>query len=122
MLCFVVFTSTVNIRFNGRELLDAKEEEEEEDVDDPEGEFSFDYIDEYSKTKHKAERLVLRGSQDMKTCSLRLGGVYGPGERCLLPRSARFIRSGLMDVAYCLPDDLKIDFLHVDNAVQVPFS
>ena len=26
--------------------------------------------------------------------------------------------SGLMRLAYCLPDDLRIDFLHVDNAVQ----
>ncbi len=28
------------------------------------------------------------------------------------------MRSGLMDVAYCVPDHLRIDFLHIDNAVQ----
>ncbi len=62
----LVFTSTVNIRFTGEELLDASEEDHEEEEED------LTYLDEYSRTKHEAERIVLSANgENLKTCSLR---------------------------------------------------
>ncbi len=48
----------------------------------------------------------------------RLGGVYGPGEKTILQRSLDLMRSKIGYVSFCHRQDLKIDFLHIDNAVQ----
>ena len=49
--------------------------------------------DNYSRTKSIAEQEVLHqngckvsGGKTLKTCALRLAGVYGPGEQRHLPR------------------------------------
>ena len=50
--------------------------------------------DYYSRTKAIAEQKVLAangapfssGAEELRTCALRLAGVYGPGEQRHLPR------------------------------------
>ena len=48
----------------------------------------------------------------------RLGGVYGPGEQTILGRSLKLMSTKLGFLSFCHRRDLKIDFLHIDNAVQ----
>lgn len=51
-------------------------------------------MDHYSKTKRIAEQKVLEADKEnvLRTCALRLGGVYGVGEQRHIPRVVvRFI-------------------------------
>lgn len=47
-----------------------------------------------------------------------MGGVYGPYEKTILERSLYLMSSKLGYLSFCHRKDLKIDFLHIDNAVQ----
>lgn len=81
-----------------------------------------EHKDHYSMTKQVAEELVLASSGKaqpngvMRTCSLRLNGIYGPHEQRHLPRSIAIMRKGWFKAGYCL--DTKQDMVHIDNAVQ----
>jgi nucleoside-diphosphate-sugar epimerase len=48
------------------------------------------HVDHYSRTKAVAEMKVLAANSEvqpvLRTCALRLAGVYGPGEERHLPR------------------------------------
>jgi len=50
------------------------------------------HVDHYSRTKAIAEMKILNannsgaGEQILRTCAIRLAGVYGPGEQRHLPR------------------------------------
>ena len=48
----------------------------------------------------------------------RMGGVYGPNEKTILARSLYLMSTRLGYFSFCHKKDLKIDFLHIDNAVQ----
>ena len=113
---YTVFTSTVNVVFAGQEILNGTEESH----------FWLEkgHLDFYSETKHQAEKLVIEASSSpkLKTCVLRLGGVYGPGEQTILGRSLKLMSTKLGFLSFCHRPDLKIDFLHIDNAVQGHFK
>ena len=72
MLLFSVFTSTVNVVFQGREIIDGNEKSHLW-VEDGQ------YLDYYSKTKEQAEKMVIEsnckktknGKNDLRTCVLR---------------------------------------------------
>eukprot|EP00095_Tigriopus_kingsejongensis_P012393 maker-scaffold1164_size58058-snap-gene-0.12 protein:Tk12393 transcript:maker-scaffold1164_size58058-snap-gene-0.12-mRNA-1 annotation:"short-chain dehydrogenase reductase family 42e member 1" len=107
----LVYTSTLNVAFRGEEIINQSER------DCPGDEKPF--LDEYSRSKYEAEQLVLNFPQTgLKRCVLRLGGIFGPGEKSMLPRTISAVNSGIMNVAYCLKSDLKIDLVHIDNVVQ----
>ena len=69
---FSVFTSTVNVVFQGREIIDGNEKSHLW-VEDGQ------YLDYYSKTKEQAEKMVIEsnckktknGKNDLRTCVLR---------------------------------------------------
>lgn len=98
--------------FRGHEIINGKES----DIPKPDQGF----LDEYSRTKYEAEQMVLKrpSTTTMRKTILRLGGVFGPNEKAMLPRSITAIKSGLLNLAYCLKSDLKIDLVHIDNVVQ----
>jgi len=118
MLVISVFTSTVNVVFNGNEILNGDE--------DSHTWLEDGHLDFYSRTKHQAEKLVLQSSHQktkdqkttLRTCVLRMGGVYGPNEKTILARSLYLMSTRLGYFSFCHKKDLKIDFLHIDNAVQ----
>eukprot|EP00094_Tigriopus_californicus_P013330 TCALIF_12892-PA protein Name:"Similar to SDR42E1 Short-chain dehydrogenase/reductase family 42E member 1 (Macaca fascicularis)" AED:0.06 eAED:0.07 QI:74/1/0.8/1/0.5/0.6/5/126/397 len=111
----IVYTSTVNVVFNGQVIINGNE-----------ANTSYlgltEHADHYSLTKQVAEELILTASGKaqpngvMRTCSLRLNGIYGAYEQQHLPRSIAIMRQGLFKVGYCL--DTKQDLVHIDNAVQ----
>ena len=48
----------------------------------------------------------------------RIGGLIGPNERAILPRTLKCLRIEILKYVYLLQEDLKVDFLFIDNAVQ----
>lgn len=113
-----MFTSTVNVVFQGKEIINGSEESHLW--------IDSGHLDYYSKTKHKAEKLVIAANGQLakdkatllRTCVLRLGGVYGPAEKTILQRSLDLMASPIGYLSFCHRRDLKIDFLHIENAVQ----
>ncbi len=67
----VVFTSTVNVVFQGKEIIDGTEESHKW--------IKSGHLDYYSKTKHRAEKLIIEangsrtknGLELLQTCVLR---------------------------------------------------
>ena len=47
-----------------------------------------------------------------------MGGIYGPDEKTILGRAFYFMSQSVGYFAFCQKKDLKIDWLHIDNAVQ----
>jgi 3beta-hydroxy-delta5-steroid dehydrogenase/steroid delta-isomerase len=73
-------------------------------------------IDLYTDTKARAERLVLEADGDeLATCALRPGGIYGPGEPQHFPRIVQNALRGqviaLIDGGRALADNVYIDDL-----------
>lgn len=116
----LVFTSTVNVGFNGTEIINGNEESNKWLANDD------SHIDYYSWTKQMAEQYVIQANNQLcddqvttlKTCVLRLGGVYGPDEKVILQRSLNLMMSKVGFLAYSHHENLKIDFAHIDNVVQ----
>ncbi|XP_074648240.1 short-chain dehydrogenase/reductase family 42E member 1-like [Tubulanus polymorphus] len=109
----LVYTSTYNVVFGGQEIINGDE--------------TLPYLplnkhsDHYSRTKSIAEQKVLAADCDeLKTCALRLAGVYGPGEQRHLPRIISLIEMGLFVFTYGDKDSL-VDFLHADNLIQAEY-
>lgn len=80
-------------------------------------------VDHYSKTKRKADQLVLEangleveGGGTLKTCCIRPAGIYGPGERRHTERIAGYIENGL---TVMMPGNAMVDWVHINNLVQV---
>jgi nucleoside-diphosphate-sugar epimerase len=131
-----VFTSTVNVAFFGKEVIDGTEQ----DFESLDKSALDNYIDQYSKTKKMAENIVLGANGQngiLKSCVLRysyianalkysvaldnlyrLSGIYGPTERALLRRTIDCITSGFFDHFGFIKESLKVDYLHIDNATQ----
>ncbi|MCA9533928.1 MAG: NAD-dependent epimerase/dehydratase family protein [Myxococcales bacterium] len=75
--------------------------------------------DLYSRTKATAERMVLAtdGAQGLRTCALRPGGIYGPGEEHHFPRFIKELKAGKMIVG--LGDGkTRADNVYIDDLVS----
>lgn len=114
--CRLVYTSTYNVVFGGQEINNGDESLPYWPIDK--------HPDHYSRTKAFAEMKVLKANgvevkngDQLKTCSLRLAGVYGPGEERHLPRIVSYIQKGLFVFTYGSKDSL-VEFLHINNLVQ----
>ncbi|KAL5018392.1 hypothetical protein ScPMuIL_004114 [Solemya velum] len=114
-VCRLVYTSTNNVVFGTEEIINGDESLPYLPVSK--------FLDNYSKTKCLAEQKVLAANNlntanghKLYTCSLRLPGIYGPGEQRHLPRVMSYIERGLYVVTY--GEETLQDFLHVDNLVQ----
>lgn len=72
----LVFTSSAGVIFNGNDLYGAKESWLP----------PLDAMDAYNGTKLAAERMVLEANgPDLKTVALRPAGIFGPGDRQMIP-------------------------------------
>jgi len=107
----LIYTSTTNVVFGGKPLIDQEIEKLEYF---PEKKF----VDVYSLTKCLAEKLVREANSDkMSTCAIRPAGIYGEGEERHLPRIVNHIKSGLFCFKIGSPKN-KVDFVYVDNLVH----
>lgn len=112
----LVYTSTVNVVFNGSIILDGDETMSYLPEDQ--------YIDHYSRTKSIAEQLIRAANCSetsdggtLYTTVLRSVGIYGPGEQRHFPRIVRYMREGLL-VFRCGCKNAISDFVHIENLVQ----
>ena len=112
-----MFTSSVNVAFFGTEIVDGKES------DTTTTPSTMTHLDTYSSSKATAESIVLSAAAAaendsfLKTCVLRLAGVYGPHEQIIVGRTFRSLLNGC-DMFSCFPPKVRVDFVHIDNAVQ----
>ncbi|MEZ4328870.1 MAG: NAD-dependent epimerase/dehydratase family protein [Polyangiales bacterium] len=75
--------------------------------------------DLYSRTKAQAERMVLASDTEggLRTCALRPGGIYGPGEEHHFPRFIKELKAGKMIVG--LGDGkTRADNVYIDDLVS----
>lgn len=77
------------------------------------------FVDIYSETKAKADHLILEtnGKSGLRTCVLRPGGIYGPGEQIMLPRLMEVIRKNKLHVIIGDGHAL-VDSVYIDNVVD----
>jgi 3beta-hydroxy-delta5-steroid dehydrogenase/steroid delta-isomerase len=75
--------------------------------------------DLYTETKIQGEKIVLaaNGEGGLLTCALRPGGIYGPGERLLLPRLVAECAQGRY-VATIGDGNALSDNVYIDNLVD----
>ncbi|OQV17949.1 Short-chain dehydrogenase/reductase family 42E member 1 [Hypsibius exemplaris] len=112
----LVYTSSYNTCYGGQQILDGNEENTK---------FLpiYKHPDHYALTKSISEQLVLAanrklsldGKTILRTCSLRLPGIYGPGEQRHLPRIVKYLEKGWVCFRY---GEGIVDFVHIDNVVE----
>ncbi|CDR40814.1 CYFA0S05e04786g1_1 [Cyberlindnera fabianii] len=72
----LVYTSSAGVIFNGQDIINADESWPIPEVP----------MDGYNKTKAEAEEMVIKAnSKDFLTVALRPAGIFGPGDRQLVP-------------------------------------
>ena len=54
----------------------------------------------------------------LRTCVLRFGGIYGPGESAMQNRIVDSVDRGAFGMFSVIRPEVEIDYLHVDNATQ----
>ena len=102
----MVYISTVNVCFDGSEIVDG---------DEAMG-YAEGHVDAYSASKTAAERLVRETYSDVRSVSLRPYGIYGEGEERHFPRMIRYFKRGLFFLFGTAAD--ASDWVHVDNLVH----
>lgn len=102
----LVYTSSNNVIFDGRPI----------ELADESLPYPDHYVDIYSETKSLAERMVLaaNGSDGLLTCAIRPSGIYGPGEKMILPRIVGQCHDGLL-LATLGGARARTEFSYVDN-------
>jgi len=95
----LIFTSTVETAFSGRDRLDATEEGSPYSDGyhlGAQGESEVTSLSHYSRTKIAAEKLLLAadkqqhgraGAEPLRTCALRPAGIFGPRENWFIPKA-----------------------------------
>jgi 3beta-hydroxy-delta5-steroid dehydrogenase/steroid delta-isomerase len=75
--------------------------------------------DSYTRTKVVAERAVrdADGKHGVRTCAIRPGGIYGPGERFTYGRLVRALKLGVPLVVFG-DGRAKLDYVYIDNIVD----
>ncbi|KAH9924146.1 uncharacterized protein B0H18DRAFT_1012501 [Fomitopsis serialis] len=105
----LVYTSSASVVFDGRDQAGV-----DESVPYPEVPF-----DDYNDSKAVAERLVLaaneEGDSGLKTCSLRVAGLFGPGDRNALPGFMGALQAGRTGTQIGNNQN-KFDFTYIPNA------
>ncbi|MCK6576515.1 MAG: NAD-dependent epimerase/dehydratase family protein [Anaerolineae bacterium] len=84
----LIYTSSIDVVFDGTPIANG-----DEDLPYP-----AKHLDYYSTTKMLAEQAVIgaNGEGGLTTCSLRVAGIYGPGDRHRFPRVVQpVLESGL---------------------------
>ncbi|GLT74021.1 hypothetical protein SLA2020_458420 [Shorea laevis] len=112
----LVYVSTYNVVFGGKEIVNGNEALDYFPIDDN---------DPYGRSKSIAERLVLKyngrpfkenNGKHLYTCAVRPAAIYGPGEERHLPRIVSLAKLGLVPFKIGAPS-VKTDWVYVDNLV-----
>ncbi|XVE69555.1 hypothetical protein DITRI_Ditri10aG0000800 [Diplodiscus trichospermus] len=113
----LVYVSTYNVVFGGKEILNGNEALPYFPIDE--------HVDPYGRSKSIAEQLVLKYNgrpfkknigKCLYTCAVRPAAIYGPGEERHLPRIVSLAKLGL--VPFKIGDaNVKTDWVYVDNLV-----
>jgi nucleoside-diphosphate-sugar epimerase len=101
----VIYISTVNVCFDGTEVVNGCESMP----------YATGHVDAYSASKTEAEKLC-RSYPGLRCICLRPYGIYGEGEERHFPRMIRYFRHGLF-MYFGTPQDAS-DWVHVDNLVH----
>lgn len=104
----LIFTSSPSVTFDGGDHLGADERLP----------YATRFLNDYSKTKAMAEKMVLRsnGVHGLSAVALRPHLIWGPGDNHILPRLILRARQGkLMRVG---DGRNKVDVIYIDNAVE----
>ncbi|KAK5967260.1 3-beta hydroxysteroid dehydrogenase/isomerase family protein [Trichostrongylus colubriformis] len=106
-----IFASSVGVIFTNKELVNATEDHPYPD--------DSEYVSEYSASKAQAERAVLDANcATLRTCALRLRGVYGPGEPRCTDRAAEIIYRGLYIATFCQKSSAMTQYSGVHNVTH----
>ncbi|XP_072299457.1 putative short-chain dehydrogenase/reductase family 42E member 2 [Eucyclogobius newberryi] len=112
----LVYTSTVNVVFDGKPIEDGDETSVPYIPPDM-------HIDHYSRTKSIAEQMVLsangcslKAGELLRTCVLRPCGIYGPEERRHLHRVMVNVERRFFSFRFG-NSQAKMNWVHVDNLV-----
>ncbi|GAA5825976.1 hypothetical protein JCM10212_002484 [Sporobolomyces blumeae] len=109
----LVFTSSATVVFEDDALRNVDERIPTVDVEGDKGEPT------YVSTKAKAEKIVLdaNGKDGLLTCSLRLSGIIGPGDRQVIPGFIAVYKAG--QASFQMGDNTNLfDFVTVRNVVH----
>ncbi|KAH0932619.1 hypothetical protein HID58_009736 [Brassica napus] len=112
----LVYVSTYNVVFGGKEIINGNESLPYYPLDD--------HVDAYGRSKSIAEQLVLKsngrpfknGGKKLYTCAVRPAAIYGPGEDRHLPRIVNLAKMGLLLFKTGEPS-VKTDWIYVENLV-----
>ncbi|GAA6005958.1 hypothetical protein JCM11491_004072 [Sporobolomyces phaffii] len=109
----LVFTSSATVVFDNDALKNVDERIPTVDVEGDRGEPT------YVSTKAKAEKIVLdaNGQDGLLTCSLRLSGIIGPGDRQVIPGFIEVYKAYQSTFQMGLNENL-FDFVTVRNVVH----
>ncbi|CAA17691.1 3 beta-hydroxysteroid dehydrogenase/delta 5--_4-isomerase Erg26 [Schizosaccharomyces pombe] len=102
----LVYTSSAGVVFNGADLINVDESQPIPEV----------HMDAYNESKALAEKQVLEASSEsLKTAALRVAGLFGPGDRQLVPGMLSVLKNG--QTKFQLGDNLNLfDFTYIENA------
>ncbi|KAK9756617.1 hypothetical protein RND81_01G109600 [Saponaria officinalis] len=113
----LVYVSTPNVVFGGKEIINGNESLPYLPLDD--------YTDPYSRSKSIAEQLVLKyngrpfkekNSGCLYTCAIRPAAIYGPGEDRHFPRIVNLAKLGM--ILFNIGDStVKGEWVYLDNLV-----
>ncbi|KAI0243590.1 erg26, C-3 sterol dehydrogenase, partial [Massospora cicadina] len=104
----LIYTSSCSVVYDGSPIRNMNEETP----------LVINHIEEYSRTKYLGERLVLEAnSHTLKTCSLRVSGLFGPGDRQNLPGFLSSLDKGRSSTAIGTNQNL-FDFTYIENAAH----
>ncbi|KAH0889440.1 hypothetical protein HID58_051869 [Brassica napus] len=112
----LVYVSTYNVVFGGKEIINGNESLPYYPLDD--------HVDAYGRSKSIAEQLVLKsngrpfknGGKKLYTCAVRPAAIYGPGEDRHLPRIVNLAKMGLL-LFKTGERSVKTDWIYVENLV-----
>ena len=104
----MVYTSSAGVIFNGQEVYNADES----------WPYPAVHMDGYNETKATAEQTVMKANSDeFKTVCLRPAGIFGPGDRQLVPGMRAVARNG--QAKYQLGDNNNLfDWTYVGNVAD----
>lgn len=107
--CSLIYTSSASVIWQG---------ESHAGVNESEAPYPTTFRDAYAETKARAEQLVMRaGDSSLITISLRPHGIFGPGDKQMVPTLVDVAKSGRNKFIVGMGDNL-VDFTYVGNVVH----
>ncbi|KHJ92226.1 3-beta hydroxysteroid dehydrogenase/isomerase family protein [Oesophagostomum dentatum] len=110
-----IYTSSVGVIFTNKELVNVREDYPYPD--------ESEYYSAYSASKAQAEKLVLAADcPELRTCALRLRGIYGPGEPRSTERAADIIHKGLFIAFFAQKERAFTQYSGINNVTHAMYK